>query len=46
MTEENAVNLAIALMSLQDNYELENFERSLNILLVALIDVSPVEVAP
>ncbi|GAA5880743.1 hypothetical protein JCM16303_004335 [Sporobolomyces ruberrimus] len=44
--KENAVNLAIALMSLQDNYELDNFEQSRQRLLVALIAGCPVEVAP
>ncbi|GAA6004804.1 hypothetical protein JCM11491_002237 [Sporobolomyces phaffii] len=44
--KENAVNLAIALMSLQDNYELDNFEKSRQNLLVALIAGCPVEVAP
>lgn len=44
--EENAVNLAVALMSLQDNYELENFEASRQRMLTALIAGCPVEVAP
>jgi len=43
---ENAVNLAIALMSLQDNYELDNFEQAKQNMLVALIVGCPVEVAP
>ncbi|GAA5892867.1 Tel2p [Sporobolomyces salmoneus] len=43
---ENAVHLAIALMSLQDNYELDNFEESRQKMLVALIVGCPVEVAP
>jgi len=33
-------------MTLQDNYELDNFEQSRQNMLVALIAACPVEVAP
>ncbi|GAA6060262.1 hypothetical protein JCM10212_003962 [Sporobolomyces blumeae] len=43
--KENAVNLAFALIGLQDNYEIEGFEQKRQGMLVALIASCPVEVA-
>ncbi|GAA5918510.1 hypothetical protein JCM1841_003273 [Sporobolomyces salmonicolor] len=44
--KENAVNLAFAVMSLQDQYEIANFDQLKQDILVALIASCPVEVAP
>ncbi|GAA5891676.1 hypothetical protein JCM5296_005508 [Sporobolomyces johnsonii] len=44
--KENAVNLAFAVMSLQDQYEIDNFDQLKQDILVALIASCPVEVAP
>ncbi|GAA5839496.1 hypothetical protein JCM11251_002741 [Rhodosporidiobolus azoricus] len=44
--KENAVDLAFALMALQDQYELDNFDQLRQNILVALIVACPTEVAP
>ncbi|BGP14942.1 hypothetical protein JCM10213_007256 [Rhodosporidiobolus nylandii] len=44
--KENAVDLAFALIGLQDQYELENFEQLRQNILVALLVACPTEVAP
>jgi len=43
---ENAVDLAFALMALQNQFELERFEELKQDILVALIVACPTEVAP
>ncbi|GAA5900638.1 hypothetical protein JCM6882_000928 [Rhodosporidiobolus microsporus] len=44
--KENAVDLAFALMALQDQYELDNFDQLRQNILVALVAACPTEVAP
>jgi telomere length regulation protein len=43
---ENAVDLAFALMGLQNQFDLEDFDRHKQAMLVALIVACPTEVAP
>ncbi|SDA01901.1 BZ3500_MvSof-1268-A1-R1_Chr10-2g02997 [Microbotryum saponariae] len=44
--EENAVDLAFALMGLQDQYEIDGFEHSKRKIMIALVAACPTKVAP
>lgn len=46
MSDENAVDLTFALMGLQDQYELDNFESLKLGIMAALVVAVPTKVAP
>ena len=45
-SDDNAIDLAMSLIGLQDNYNLADFEDRRRAALVALLARSPVKVAP